>query len=41
MNKLYISILALAALSGAAYANDRGYDAARFRYLHWASTATM
>jgi hypothetical protein len=27
MNKLYISIVALAALSGAAYANtDRGYD---------------
>jgi hypothetical protein len=26
MNKLYISIVALAALSGAAYANNRGYD---------------
>ena len=26
MNKLYISLLALAALSSAAYANDRGYD---------------
>ena len=26
MNKLYISIIALATLSGAAYANDRGYD---------------
>ena len=26
MNKLYISIVALATLSGAAYANDRGYD---------------
>ena len=26
MNKLYISLLALATLSSAAYANDRGYD---------------
>jgi hypothetical protein len=26
MNKLYISILALATLSGAAYADNRGYD---------------
>ena len=26
MNKLYISILALATLSGAAYADKRGYD---------------
>jgi hypothetical protein len=26
MNKLYVSLLALATLSSAAYANDRGYD---------------
>jgi hypothetical protein len=26
MNKTYVTILALATLSGAAYANDRGYD---------------
>jgi hypothetical protein len=26
MNKLFISIIAFAALSGAAYANDRSYD---------------
>ena len=26
MNKLYISIIALATLSGAAYARDRGFD---------------
>ena len=29
MNKLYISIIALATLSGAAYARDRGFDGER------------